>query len=208
MQRTVMQRTWLPLLLVGATLAAAPAVAAESAGKPFVVVTFAGYNELKSDITCVGKLADNPNLAIGLEVLLQFAMKNRPLIGLDKDRPWGVLAYLDQEKIAAGAKKPEEMLSGRLYVPVNELKDLLATLEPWVGKPDADSDGVYKLEKPENKHRLGQSGEKPAYVKQVGKWAVLADKPSLLADAPADPMPMFAGLDFQGLQVLDDGLVD
>ncbi len=38
-----------------------------AAAKPFVTVSFAGYNALRGQIDAVGKLAGNPGLAPGLE---------------------------------------------------------------------------------------------------------------------------------------------
>ena len=69
-----MKRVLVTLLLtalaVGAWSVSAKPVHADA--KPLAVVSFSGYDQWKGDIAYVGRLSDNPDLAVGLEVLLKF----------------------------------------------------------------------------------------------------------------------------------------
>ena len=166
-----MKKTWFSTILVALLLgagAAAPTLAATpDAAKPLAVFAFSGYNALKSNVAYVGQLAGNPNLAVGLEVVMQLALKNQPLAGLDKDRPWGAVILLDQEKFAQGVRQPQELLSGYAFVPVTDLKALLQVLEPAVGPSKDAGDGALEL-----KNKQGKS----FYVKQVNDWAIFSDR--------------------------------
>jgi len=193
---------------------------ADSPGKikPAAVVAFSGYNEVKADLAYIGKLSDNPGLGDAVEVLFKiFVLKNRSLDGLDKDRPWGVILQLDEEKFAQGVSKPEDAMRGYAFVPVTNLESLLENLEPLVGAAQEASPGVYELnkgfrrssEKPRRESKAARKGkrettesdaEKPArigksvYVKAVSGWAFLADRPELLAKTPEKPDQLLAGL--------------
>jgi hypothetical protein len=187
-----MKKTWLSTIVVALLLGAGtagPALAdSSSVAKPVAVLAFSGYNGLKGDIAYVGRLAGNPNLAVGLEVLVQLALKNQPLAGLDKDRPWGAVLVLDQEKFAQGVRQPDQLLAGYALVPVTDLKKLLQVLEPAVGSSKDAGDGTLEL-----KNKEGKS----FYVKQVGDWAVFSDRVERLATPPADPMKLLADLSRQ-----------
>ncbi len=187
-----MRKTWFSTivvaLLLGAGTAAAALADSPNAEKPLAVLAFSGYNGLKGDVAYVGRLAGNPNLAVGLEVLLQIVLKNQPLAGLDKDRPWGAVVLLDQEKFAQGVRQPEQLLSGYALVPVTDLKTLLQVLEPATGPSKDAGDGALEL-----KNKEGKS----FYVKQVDDWAVFSDRLERLATPPANPMKLLAGLSRQ-----------
>jgi hypothetical protein len=187
-----MRKTWLSTVLVALLLGAAaagPALAdSPSAAKPLAVVAFSGYNGLKENVAYVGRLAGNPNLAVGLEVVLQLAMKNQPLKGLDKDRPWGAVLFLDDEKFAQGVRQPEQLLRFYAFLPVTDLKALVQVLEPAVGPAKDAGDGALELKNKEGK---------PFYVKQVNDWAIFSDHAERLAAPPADPMKLLAGLSRQ-----------
>jgi hypothetical protein len=187
-----MRKTWLSTIAVALLLGAGtagPALAdSTKAAKPLAVFAFSGYNGLKGNVAYVGRLAGNPNLAVGLEVVLQLALKNQPLAGLDKDRPWGAVLLLDEEKFAQGVRQPEQLLSGYAMVPVTDLKSLLQVLEPAVGPSKDAGDGALEL-----KNKQG----KPFYVKQVDDWAIFSDRLERLATPPADPMKLLAGLSRQ-----------
>ena len=150
-----MRKTWLSTivvaLLLGAGIANAAPADSSNAAKPLAVFAFSGYNGLKGDVAYVGRLSGNPNLAVGLEVVLQLALKNQPLAGLDKDRPWGAVLLLDQEKFAQGVRQPEQLLSGYAMVPVTDLKTLLQVLEPAVGPSKDAGDGALELKNKKGK---------------------------------------------------------
>ena len=116
---------------------------------------------------------------------MQLALKNQPLKGLDKDRPWGAVLFLDREKFAEGIRQPEQLLRFYAFVPVSDLKELLRVLEPAVGPSKDAGNGALEL-----KNKQG----KPFYVKQVDDWAIFSDRVERLATPPANPMKLLAGL--------------
>jgi hypothetical protein len=187
-----MRKTWLSTIVVALLLGGGTATAAladsPNAAKPLAVLAFSGYNGLKGNVAYVGRLAGNPNLAVGLEVLVQLALKNQPLAGLDKDRPWGAVVLLDEEKFAQGVRQPEQLLSGYALVPVTDLQKLLQVLEPVVGPSKDAGEGALEL-----KNKEGKS----FFVKQVDDWAVFSDRLERLATPPANPMKLLAGLSRQ-----------
>lgn len=175
-------------LLVSTSLGTAWAQAAAPATtKPVAVVAFSGYNELKADIGYIGKLGDNPELALAIEVLLKLALQNRGLEGLDKTRPWGLIVQLDAAKFAQGVHKPDDAMRGYGVVPVTDLKALLAVVEPALGKAKEGANGVYEVCKT-------SSPKKKFYVKQVGSWAFLAKRPDDLAQTPDNPDELLTSL--------------
>jgi hypothetical protein len=91
---------------------------------------------------------------------------------------------LDHSKLAQGVNNPQELFSGSVFLPVTDLDALLSVFEQKIGKPEASGDGVLKI----------GGVHKPSYVKQVGHWAYLADKPEFLATAPPDPSELIAEL--------------
>lgn len=187
-----MKRVWhfalISALLASISLGGAWAQAASPA-KPVAMVAFSGYNELKADVGYIGKLADNPELAVAGEVLLKLALKNRGLEGLDKTRPWGLVVQLDADKFAQGGSKPKDALRGYGVVPVTDLKVLLAAVEPVFGAAKQDKNGVYEVSKADN-----SIAAKKFYVKQAGPWAFVAQTAEDLAQTPDDPEPLLTSL--------------
>jgi len=150
---------------------------------PHLVVSVAGYNQLMSTLQYVGNLVENPQLAGGIEGVIIFATQGRGLQGLDRDRRWGVAVQLDPEKLAEGAEGAEAG-SVMVVLPVTNLKMFLDSVTAFVGMPEDQGGGVFKI---------GQPGQPPGYIKQQGKWAVLSNEKELLALAPADPGSLLAG---------------
>ena len=154
-----------------------------AAAKPFVTVSFAGYNALRGQIDAVGKLAGNPGLAHGLEAAVTLLTQGKGLAGLDKTRPWGAV-------VPVGSQDRTFDLLGTSYyvfVPVTDLKQLAALLpNPTNGKPlTPGADGVYEI-----KFRPGDT----LYVMQKGNWAFLAGNREVLKDVPADPAALLGDL--------------
>ena len=175
---------------------ACPARAGSPGGlKPVAVVSFSGYNEAKADLAFVGKISGHPELAKGLETLVQLATGGRGLDGLDKDRPWGVVVQLDADKFAQGEREPDRIFSGYLFLPVSDFGALLEVLRPYIGEAEETGEGSFELKK----------GPIPAYVREVGGWAFVsaygegpfASHPEYLADLPKDPAQLLGGIDEQ-----------
>lgn len=185
--KSVWHRALIVALLVSAAFGATWAQAASPAAtKPVAVVAFSGYNELKADIGYIGKLGDNPELAVAMEVFLKLALKNRGLEGLDKARPWGLLVQLDEERLAQNLKKPDDALRAYGVIPVTDLKALLAVLEPALGAAK-EHNGIYEVGK-------ADGPKKKFYAKQVGPWAFLAKESEQLAETPANPEELLTSL--------------
>ncbi len=152
-----------------------------AAAKPFVTVSFAGYNALRGQIDAVGKLAGNPGLAPGLEGVVTLLTQGKGLAGLDKTRPWGAVVPVSSQD------RTFDLLAASYYVfvPVTDLKQLAALLpNPANGKPlTPGADGVYEIT-----FRPGDT----FYVMQKGSWAFLAGNREVLKDVPADPRRCWA----------------
>lgn len=134
--------------------------------KPFLVISFAGYGELKRDIEYLGTASDNPDMAKGLESILMLMTQQQGLAGLDEERPWGAAAGF-------GASGP----AGWVFLPVTDLQKLFGALGAFIGEPQDVGNEVWQLEKD------GRS----AFVKQQGDWAFVSATPELLANLPAKP---------------------
>jgi len=141
--------------------------------KPFVVVSFAGYGELKRDIEYLGTASDNPDIAKSLESILMLMTQQQGLAGLDEERPWGAAAGF-------GDSGPV----GWVFLPVTDLQKLFGALGALIGEPQDAGNDVWQLEKD------GRS----AYVKQQGDWAFISYAPEMLATLPADPAALLGSL--------------
>ena len=145
--------------------------------KPIVTFSFAGYDQLLSNIEAVGRLGGNPNLGKGLEMLMQMRTGGKGLAGLDTKRPWSAFVFAERDK----------PVTSYWFVPVTDLKELVETVKavnPALNEQITLHDGVYEI----------KSGPQTSYVRQKGKWAVLTDQSDRLAGAPDDPLPLLGDL--------------
>ena len=161
-------------VLLAAGLLAPGAAAADPAqgAKPVAVLSLAGYDEMKADLDLVGKLAEDPGAVAKLEAFLNLVTNNKLLAGLDKKRPWGAVVQADADRI-----------SGYGFLPVSDLSQLLALVEPHVGKPKDLGNGVFEF----------QAKGKTVCYKEKDGWLLLAKKPEDLATT-ADPKSLLGGL--------------
>ena len=167
-------------LLAGALLLSAgvlPVAAADT--KPVAVVSLASYDELLSDVSFVGKLADRPELGRMLEGLVAMVTQGKGLAGIDKSRPLGLIVQSDGSQVFF-----------YWFVPITDLKAVGELLELYATVEETDK-GIYKVS-PKN-------GKKPEYVRSDGRWAFVAKKPEWLAHVVADPTAVLAGLEKQYL---------
>jgi len=146
-----------------------PAARAKTYDAPVAVGVLAGYNAVKADIAYVGKLADNPDLAVGLEALLKLMTSNKGLEGLDLDRPW-VLAIFPGDT--------EEETGGCLYLPVTDAKALAAALQPYIGDREKVEDGIFKF---------SPAKGDPFYVFSQGQWLKIGPKIESVKLGPDTP---------------------
>jgi hypothetical protein len=160
------------LLAMGALLPAQRAAAA--APKPALTIAFAGYSQLIDSIKALDDLSGHTKLAAKAEGSIELQTHGKGLAGLDKSRPWGVLVSLGEND--------QPIVQG--YLPVSDLKKLLAAMPTPGGEATPNADGVYEF----------PVADKTIYVKEKGKWAVFADSEEALKSAPADPAPALADL--------------
>jgi len=174
------------LLAPGPKDAATAAESPAAVAKPAVVVSLAGYTALMNDVNYAGKLADNPDLAVGLEVMLKLVTQNRGLDGIDKEKPWGIVLAIDETKLASGARRGD-VLSGYAFVPVSDFGRVRETMELFTGPAKDAGSGVLEF----------KAANRPLYVKHAGNWALVSSRAELLANVPADPARLLEGLSDQ-----------
>jgi hypothetical protein len=151
------------------------AIASADGAKPIAVITFSGYDELMTDIECIGKLSDQPDLVKMIEGPLTMMTQGKGLAGLDKSRPWGVV-------VLAG---DTPMPTGYGFIPVTKLEDLLAVLKDLGMEASDAGDGATKISGPK-----GQT----IFVKQKGDWAYICMSEDGFADVAADPAKLLGDL--------------
>jgi len=158
------------LLLVAAGLCRAQ----ETQTKPLVTVSFSGYDNLMTDAGYVGKLLGKPDMVKGMEGMLEAMTQGKGLAGLDKSRPWGVVASTDGEAFPVTG-----------FLPVTDLKELMGVLAGLDVQAKEGEDGVWKISLP------GPS----VFIKQKGEWAFVGQSAEALANVPEDPTTALGGLD-------------
>lgn len=166
----------LAVALLGATAmhTSARTLAAAEETKPVAVLSIASYDRIMADVTMFGELAGNPDLAKNLEGMLKLFTQGQGLAGLDQKRPWCVALLTD-----------DISFQPLVYLPVDDVKQLLEALAGLIGEADEAGDGLYEL------NVFGQ----PIVVKEMNKWAVVSQTVEALSEAPDDPSKLLAGLD-------------
>jgi hypothetical protein len=153
------------LLALGTLVSAQWAAAAET--KPALTMAFAGYDQLIGSLKALDKLSGHSKLAAKAEAAIDMHTNGQGLAGLDKSRPWSITVGVND------ASQP--VVHG--YIPVTDLKKLLATIPMPGGPPAANANGVYEI----------PANDRTAYLKQKGKWAVFSDSEDSLESAAAEP---------------------
>jgi len=163
------RKTVASLLIVGLLLGLSTPLLAQQA-KPLVTATFAGYDKLMSNVDYIGKLAQQPDLAKGLEEAIanMTGGGGKGIPGLDGARPWCLVVQTKGEQFPVYA-----------FVPVTDFKKLMETLPKLNIEAKQDGD-VYHIE----------AGTQTMFVAGKGNWAVLATSAEALKDAPADPLAL------------------
>ena len=174
MNKPLRNMTALALLLAVGTLVSAHRAAA-AAPKPALTIAFAGYGQFIDSLKTLDQLSGHTKLAAKAEANIELQTRGKGLAGLDKSRPWGVLISLGEND--------QPVVQG--FLPVTDLKQLLSSI-PMLGgdAPVGNASGVYEF----------PMGDRTAYVKQKGKWALFSDNEETLNSAPADPTPALADL--------------
>jgi hypothetical protein len=153
----------------GFALLLAPVSLAHAELKPLVVVSVAGIDELVGDINYVTKAAGFEGSGKLAEGYIK-GFSN----GADRKRPSGVIV---------APKEGGEFVSIS-FVPVTDMKAILATLKDSVGAPKDAGDGILEL----------AAGPQTIYIKEVTGWAFVAQQKEHLAELPADPAALLGTL--------------
>ena len=157
-------------------LGCAAGLAADRAESKLVaVISFAGLGELESDIAYLGKLAENPSLAIQFDAAINRATNGLGLAGLDKSRPWGMVVQIDE---------PQPAIC--LFLPVTNPERFLAAMEPQLGRPRKLDDGLWQF-------ALGPEAA-PVYMLAKREWVFFAQRRSVLAAMPGNPASLLGTL--------------
>jgi hypothetical protein len=166
----------LAVALVAATALRLPAQQnpAAGAGKPVAVLSIAGYDRIMADVAMFGNLAGNPDLDKNLEGMLKLFTQGQGLNGLDQKRPWCISLTTD-----------DVSFQPLVYLPVNDLKQLLESLSGLIGEAQDVGDGVFEL------NVFGQQ----ILVLEKNKWAVVGQAKEAIAAAPDDPTKLLDGLE-------------
>jgi hypothetical protein len=146
----------------------------EEALKPLVAVSVSGYDQILKQIAYVGQLGGNAELGKQAEAALKSTLQAEELAGLDKTRPGGLVVQTDGQQ--------QFPVFG--FLPVTDLKALLKSLEPAIGKAEEEK-GVYSVDFHNNR----------LYVQEKKGWAFISNSTDVLAHTPADPLPLLGGLD-------------
>jgi hypothetical protein len=178
------RKTLLSILAVAILLGVANIGFAQGEMKPVAIVSVAGYDRLKADIGVIGRLCGKPDMAQGLEMMLQMMTQGKGLAVLDAKRPWGVAVFA---RPGNNANLPKTIVYG--FVPVTDLKQLMevAKTNPKLAAAIKLNGGRYEI----------QAGGPPLWVQQKGDWAVITIMNPLsddLANAPADPLKLLGDL--------------
>ncbi len=169
-----MKKTLWSTFALGLLLATAGLCRAQDGGKPFAVISLAGYDRVNADLETIGKTIGNPALPKMLDALVASATQQKGLVGLDKSRPSGAVFLNGTPDYPA-----------YVFLPVTDLKGLLDALQKRLGGPAKDTgNGVYEVTTP----------ARPFYAKQKGSWVFAAPSPEGLKNTPEDPLPLLGDL--------------
>jgi hypothetical protein len=158
------------LVLVGALSAKA------DFSKPVAIVSIASYDEHMKTVDLFGEMFMGQQKASQqIDGMLFLVTGGQGLKGLDRSRPWGVVAIPGE-----GEEK------SIFFVPVTNFKDLLGLLSV-AGPPKEDGEGIYKFSPP-------QAGGQAAYVREHNGWAFISSE-KYAGALPDDPLALLGGLD-------------
>ncbi len=167
-----MKKTWKSLLATAVMLFAAGVSSAQDT-QTVAVVSVSGYDNLLKSIATIGESAGKPGLDRMIGAFIDLGTGGKGLAGVDKTKPWGVQVIMTEQGPA-----------GIGFIPVTDVKQLLAALSAQAGEAEDVGDGVFAL----------SDGPAPTFVKQQGNWAFIAQTKEQLATLPADPIQLLDGL--------------
>ncbi|MBN1588337.1 MAG: hypothetical protein JW888_02370 [Pirellulales bacterium] len=151
------------VMLILLSLFVTPSVAADTPGpaKPILVVSSVSYDQWYENVALIGGLSGSPDLARGLEAMLNLATGNRGLAGLDKSRPWAGI-------VIPREPSPDQGFDAYACLPVDDLTALLEVVRPFtknIHHYEGHGDGTHQID-------LRNGFELVAI--QKGNWAMVA----------------------------------
>ena len=149
---------------------------AQDAPKPWITVSFAGYDKLIADLSMIGELGGNANFRQQLEMMSMMLPRSEGAKGplaLDPERPWGAVLMGDDETSTSYA-----------FLPISDIKPIVQLAQAQSQQEIKAVDGVYEF----------PSGPKTVYAVQKGAWTFVADSPKKLDDVATDPVPLLGDL--------------
>ena len=165
-----MRKTFLSSLIVGLLLSAGQWAAAET---PVAIVSISGVENVLKDVSTLANIAGMGAEAAPLAMIGAQAQA----FGLDTKKPWGAVLYL-------GEAAPR----GMAFVPVSNFQQLLNMAKTFKLPVQDNGNGTYSL--------TGPAGN-TAVIKEQNGWMFVAQSADDLANLPADPTTLLAGLDKQ-----------
>ena len=141
--------------------------------EPIAVLHFAAYDRWYDNVALIGSIAGSPDLAQGIEAMLNIATAYRGLDGLDKNRPWAAFIMPRGPGLTAYA-----------CLPVDRLDSLLEVIRPLT-RNITQHNGI---------HVIRFNNGATIRAAQRGGWAVVAWDDETIAEAAADPTALIGEL--------------
>lgn len=167
-----MKKTWKSCLAVAALLFAAGTSQAQDKST-VAVVSVSSYDNLLASIATIGETAGKPGLDRVIGAFIDLGTGGKGLAGVDKTKPWGMQVVMT-----------ENGPGGVAFIPVTDVKQLLAAVAAQAGEAEDVGDGIFAL----------SDAPQPTFIKQQGNWAFIAQSKEQLANVPADPAQLLDGL--------------
>jgi hypothetical protein len=147
--------------------------------KPALVLTLAPYDQLRSDLFYLSRLAGQEQFAAQIEMLIDLPTGNSGLRGIDRKKPMG--AYFGW----VGPREDDGVLV--LLIPVTDQTAFFDMLGNLNIKPTQDNDGVYSANV--------ENVPDPVYLRFAGGYAYVSphDKRGLADDRLLAPGDALAG---------------
>ncbi|MCA9229819.1 MAG: hypothetical protein KDA57_04150 [Planctomycetales bacterium] len=145
----------------------------EGGAKPMAIIALSGYDSLLEDINFIGSLSGQEALGQNVEQMIMLFTQNKGLVGLEKDKPVGLMVQSDGMNF-----------SGALCIPVSSLEELTTTLAPFGVTAKDQGDGITQI---------ATSGQ-TLFARESNGWALVSMMPQMLENLPEDPGQYFDSL--------------
>ncbi len=169
-----MRKTFMSSLIVTLLLSVGQLALAQGNPQPIAIVSISGVQNVLKDVGTLANIAGMGNEALAVTVMGSSATE---AMGIDTKKPIGAVVYLSE----AGP-------TGYAFIPVTNIQKLLDFAKGQHMPINDDGNGNYSV--------TGPAGNSVA-LKLNGGWLFAGKSAEDLANVPADPVPMLAGLEKQ-----------